>query len=124
MTNLAQAAEKILDGLGNLRRYRIANMAHVESVLAETLKEAVEEALADEKQQGRSEAYSLDTDYHRKIGRAEAYRICAEIAEQYWDHIPQEAFDDGFEIPKKDHPDFVHTDIAKQIRAKAAEEKA
>lgn len=48
----------------------------------------------------------------------------AKIAQTYWDHIPQEEFDDGFEIPKKDHPDFVHEDIAKQIRAlKAGEAK-
>lgn len=52
-------------------------------------------------------------------GRKEGLLEAAEIAENYWAHIPQEVFDDGFEIPKKDMPDFVHEDIAKQIRAKA-----
>lgn len=49
-------------------------------------------------------------------GRAVEREECAKIAERYWDHIPQEVFDEGFEIPKKDYPDFVHTDIANQIR--------
>jgi hypothetical protein len=122
MTNLTQVAEKILDGLGNLHRYRIANMAQIESILAELLKEAVEEALAkrDAEQFGEAfmlngkciapnEIYKSTADYVKEA-KQEAYRICAELAENH-------------EGDANDPCDFVIRQIAEAIRAKAAEEK-
>lgn len=107
MLNLTQLAEKIAS-----RNFSKNVVEYEEEVkwLESLLKEAIEEAVADGKQRGKHEAYSLDTDYHRKIGRSEAYRICAEIAEQLG-------------VSNADYNDACR-DIEQAIRAKAAEEKA
>ncbi len=86
--------------------------------IAEAEKEAYEKGFKD-LQEHRMES----TKQAHDRGWNSAIEQAAKIATHYWDHIPPEAFEDGFEIPKKEYPDFVHTDIAKQIRALRKESK-
>lgn len=110
-----ELADKILNHF-NIYPYD-STMEQLESLLAEALAEArkSKECEADENEA----QWCHDCAYKaQEKAKAVAYEECAKIAEGFWDHVPQEEYDRGFE------PDtFTPKEIAKGIRLRAQELK-